>query len=428
MPKTYAQIMDDAEAYLQDTGNGIFSTTELDLLVPGVLARVSQSRPWKPNQLTHRYSSSQTVSAKDVVLTAGDKWRLAWVDKVEYPVGMTPPVFRNFSRNGDVVSIGITHDPAAEAVYLYLAKVHILQKAIGTSDTAGAIKTQAAVGATTLAMKSLGTGTVNEDTKLTIAGDTTVYHVIETATIGTNEATVTIWPALEAVATADAIVTLSLADSTLEFDLEDLVSRYIAARAAVSKAGVLYQQAQAAIASVTLAATAYSAVAARITQAVTDAASGRTKAGELAALITSARAEIDLINPEVDQAVADLDTARPLLGSFSVGNQGAQYQNQAQVVLSSALGYAHSADALIKQAQATGNGSSDYLQVAGRELQAASVKMSEGSAQLQASRTQLSIAQAGRSYEQWGLREKAEVERELDKRAERRRAYDYPVG
>jgi hypothetical protein len=230
MAKSYSQIIDDAEAYLNDNSNANFVAADLDPQVPAVLARVSRVRPWRPNQLTHRYSSTQTVSARDVVLTSGDKWRLAWVDRVEYPIDVVPGKFRNFVRNGDVVSIDLDHKPVAEAVNLYLAKVHILQKAIGTTDTAGAIKTQAVVGATTLALKSLGTGTINEDTQLTIAGDTTVYHVIQTATIGTNEATVTIWPALEHQAEVDDVATLALAESTLDYDLEDIVSRYIAAR------------------------------------------------------------------------------------------------------------------------------------------------------------------------------------------------------
>lgn len=82
---------------------------------------------------------------------------------------------------------------------------------LGTTDTAGAIKTLALVGATQLELKSLGTGTINKSAKLTIAGDTTIYSVTAQATIATNEATVSISPGLVAQAAVDAVVTLSLA-------------------------------------------------------------------------------------------------------------------------------------------------------------------------------------------------------------------------
>ena len=426
--------MDRAEQLLQDAANTIFSTTELDNLVPGILTSISKYAPWKPNETpTSLWSITKatTASSLAIALTAGDKWKLLseknGIRRVEYPVDENPRQFRSFDRYGDVIEMGLDNAPSAsdEDVYLYLAKVHLLTSAIGTTDTAGAVKTAGAVGDVALALKSLGTGAINEGAKLTIAGDTTVYHVISTATIGTNEATVSIWPTLQAAVDADAVVTFAL-ENTLTSELEELVARLIAAEAAIYKAPLLYQQANAAITSVGTAGTALGLVAARITQAVADATSGRTKVGELATIITAARAEIDLINPEVDQAIADLDSGRALLNTVPVGNGGAEYQSQANAVLSSALGYVRSADALLKQAQATENIGTEFMQLAGRELQAASSKLNEASGQLQKGRTELAVVQSGKYYEQWGLREKAETMQILSRMAEPKVGYLYP--
>lgn len=79
---------------------------------------------------------------------------------------------------------------------------------IGTVDFLGAVKTQAAIGAASLAVKNLGTGTINKDTTFTIANDTTVYKVSANATIASNEATISFAPTLVAQADVDEVVTL----------------------------------------------------------------------------------------------------------------------------------------------------------------------------------------------------------------------------
>ncbi len=85
-------------------------------------------------------------------------------------------------------------------------------------------------------LKSLGTGTINEDTSLTIAGDSTVYTVTSNATIATAEATVSITPALVVQADADDVVTLAAPTSTLDILSESLLADLIAARVAINKA------------------------------------------------------------------------------------------------------------------------------------------------------------------------------------------------
>lgn len=85
---------------------------------------------------------------------------------------------------------------------------------LGTTDTAAAVKTTAAAGATALALNALGTGAINKGSTLTIAGDTTVYTVKYTVAIAANEATVTLEEGLEREAAATAVVTLAAATGT----------------------------------------------------------------------------------------------------------------------------------------------------------------------------------------------------------------------
>jgi hypothetical protein len=231
MSKTYAEMLSYISVILQDSLNAIFDTAELDLVIPEANKVVSR---YLFRQVRH--TATTTASSRDITLSTENKRNLLWIDALEYKVDQYPQQIKNFTRWGNTVTMLYDGLPVAgESVYLYLAKVHTLQKEIGTSDLAGAIKTLAAVGATSLALKSLGTGTIKEDTKLTIAGDSTEYQVVATATITTNEATVSIYPALVAQAAVDAVVTLALADSTLDATAEELLAEYAAGMAAVSK-------------------------------------------------------------------------------------------------------------------------------------------------------------------------------------------------
>lgn len=236
--KTYAEmqayilvVLQDSTTSGQASSNDIFKAAELDLIMPTCLIEVSGIVPHETKE-----SVLTTASSNKLTLSAENKRKLILIEELEYKVDQNPEQFRNFKRWGDVLTMEYGGLPSAdETVYLYLNKVHVLQKEIGTTDTAGAIKTEAAVGSTSLALKSLGTGTINEDTKLTIAGDDTEYTVTATVTIAANEATVVITPALVAQASADAVVTLALADSTLDLALENAYADYVAGKAAINK-------------------------------------------------------------------------------------------------------------------------------------------------------------------------------------------------
>lgn len=228
---TYADFLILVSQILQDTTNVDYPTTELDLYIPQGVAKGSEYIPRTVKEL-----ATITADSRNIALSDENRRNLLWVEKVEYPIDQDPIAFRNCTRWGDILSLEMSARPSsAVSAYLYSAKTQILQKAIGTSDTAGAIKTGAAAGVSSLALKSLGTGTINENTKLEIAGDATDYMVKATATIAGNEATVTITPELAANVLADAIVTLSLS-STLDNILAYTVAEFVAGLAAVNKA------------------------------------------------------------------------------------------------------------------------------------------------------------------------------------------------
>ena len=240
MPLTHAEIVTRLEAKLWVATNTQWTSAIIiaDGMTP-ILKIISRRVPFVTTQ---RHPGDRAVpirggyttdgTTRDIILTDWDfedMVKLAQENGVEYEVDQSPKEFRNFTQNGKIVTLELDDIPeAAESVYIYPERLHILQQAIGTTDTAGAITTLAAIGATSLVLKSLGTGTINKYTKLTIAGDTTEYMVTSIATIAGNAATVTITPGLVASAAVDAVVTLALADSTLTPALEEIFIEWVA--------------------------------------------------------------------------------------------------------------------------------------------------------------------------------------------------------
>jgi hypothetical protein len=96
------------------------------------------------------------------------------------------------------------------------------------------VHTTASVGDTTVVLKSLGTGTIAEDSILLFDGDAQMYRVTAMATIAANEASVSIYPGLELDTAADVVVTIL--PSTLDVECEEVLADLIAARAAMNTA------------------------------------------------------------------------------------------------------------------------------------------------------------------------------------------------
>lgn len=317
--KTYAEIINDCETLAQDAGvdpsgvaNQVFATAELDSFMPAALSRISYlGKPWQI-----KTTKATVADTRDITLTTGDKWRLLGILKLEYLTDQDPPVYRGLTRFGDVVSILIDKAPtSADDIYFFFNKIHILLKETGADSTAGKIKTTAAVGAVSLALDNLGTGTINEMTTIAITGDTTVYYVIIDATIATNEATVSIWPPLTAEATAATVITLSVTASSLDdIPLEDFLARWLAAKACISKATKSYSQVNQAIATIANSATAIADLAA-LTALATIATTGDIALGRASSVLgATAIAEIGAIIDKAETA-----TTTVTAGSFVVG-------------------------------------------------------------------------------------------------------------
>ena len=116
MPKTYAQILDDALNMVQDAGkdpgtpgtNSVFAAAELDSLMPMSLTTISQFKPWEV-----KLTKTTTANSYDLTLTAGDKWRLmegsgykgTGIRKAEYLVDQNPRRFRGLTKFGDILSL-----------------------------------------------------------------------------------------------------------------------------------------------------------------------------------------------------------------------------------------------------------------------------------------------------------------------------------
>ena len=417
--KSYSTIVNDAEALLQDSSNGVFLVTEFDTIMPQGLILISRCNPWR-----YKATKTTTASSYDITLSSGDKWRLldgtgykgTGIAYAEYKVDQNPRQFRGLTRFGDTLSLELMSRPSsAVPVYLYMNKIHLLQKEIGTDDTAGEIKTDADAGDTSIVLDSLGTGTINEMTTLTIDGDSTTYYVIETATIDTNEATVSIWPPLASAVTAGTVVALSLTDSTLNMMEEDLLARWLAAQAAISKATVYYQQVNTCITTLASAVTAISAVAARITQAITDAASIRISASAGSTAIALGNAEFDKMATEVALGKTALASGASLINTIPVGGGAAEYMGQAAADVGIAHGYLSTGQSYLQEASADNANANDYAQAASAELRAASEKISEGITNLRLVSTRLQVSDGGRQYERWGREELARVMTDLRK-------------
>ena len=314
MVKLYSEILDDVETLLQDAGvdpsppsaNSVFATAELDSLMPSGLVRISQFKSWQK-----KTTKSTVADSRDIALTTGDKWRLLGIEKLEYEVDKNPRKFRGYSQFGDVVSIKIdTRPTSADDIYFFWNKVHLLQKVLTTADTEGTLKTATAVGDVSVVVEALGTLTIEEMTTVAITGDSTVYYVTTTATIVTNEATLSIWPPITQVNAISAVVTLSLTESTLDMTLEAYLAKWLAAKASISKSTKSYAQVNTAIATIALSVTAIAAVAARITQAIADIVSGRTEAAKISSILDTANTELDKIGARLTQATTDVAAGR----------------------------------------------------------------------------------------------------------------------
>ncbi len=421
---THAEITDLISNRLGDAGNTYFSDALIAeyitrVLKKGISPRVplitSHTIPtdrWAPTRGEYTTQSDR----RDIALTDWDMVDLIGLpqaDGVEHPVDKEPKQYRNFVLRHGVVELLLDGLPdASESVYIFPDRLHILQSAIGTTDTAGAVKTTAAVGATSLALNGLGTGAINKYTKLTIAGDNTEYMVKATATISGNEATVTITPSLQAAATATAVVTLALADSTLRPDLEEVLVEWVAGELRRDQSQLLLNHTIATLPDLASAGTAIAAMSARITQAIHDLVAGRVEAIKTMALIGSASTAMGKIEAELTKAISDLERGRSKIESvYHV--QVADFAQYAASDVNNARGRLNQAQGHMAQAAADESVTNNFGGLAAHELAEAGQYLNQGMGYLRKINSAVGLSNASRLHTEAGERMIAQAKADL---------------
>jgi hypothetical protein len=135
MARTFSEIIDLAETYLQDAGldpdgsaNQVFSAAELGAFLPGCLTEISRYRPYEVKETV-------TAAGSKNINISGIKIGLLRIEAVEYPAGQDPPQFRNWTQFGDIITLKIEAVPAAGSeVSIYCAKCHTLNGSVSTLD------------------------------------------------------------------------------------------------------------------------------------------------------------------------------------------------------------------------------------------------------------------------------------------------------
>jgi len=155
------------------------------------------------------------------------------IHRLQYPLGHDRNI--DFVRE-NIVQIGLDSEPDDSDpnntdrvidIYVWFNKRHKLSQ---LTDFAGAVNTAGSKGDTTLALKSLGsTETIEEDQEFTLSNRDQVYTVTADVTTGAGAATVSLYPALDADVGADVVVTLI--QSTLDDDLEEILIDYVVGKA-----------------------------------------------------------------------------------------------------------------------------------------------------------------------------------------------------
>lgn len=214
--------------------NGANSTTQLNLS-KDIMASGESYEMFNENCWTNKQ-----IYLGDISDYIGDNHG---VEKVVYRSLYDPQEERNFTVEGDILTLDINFDPpdsssatADVEVYVWLRRKHqVTQQSITTlyiDKGAGY-----SAGDTAILVDYDGgavTGTIKEGTNFTIHETRGVYIVTADATFSGNEVTLQIFPALENDIADDK--TVWLLKSSLDYWLETVVVELTAGRSLISKA------------------------------------------------------------------------------------------------------------------------------------------------------------------------------------------------
>ena len=148
MPLTHAEIVTRLQAKLWTATNTQWTSAIIvaDGMTP-VLKKLSARVPFvtterHPGTLAVPIRGEYTTdgTTRDIILTDWDfedLEKISQFDGVEYPVDQSPKEYVNFLKSGKILTLKWDAIPAAaDDVYIYPQRRHILQEAIGTTDTA----------------------------------------------------------------------------------------------------------------------------------------------------------------------------------------------------------------------------------------------------------------------------------------------------
>ena len=174
-----------------------------------------------------------------------DRYEIEDGDRIEHPIGTG----RNIEAvEGDILTIGVepsvlddssTADSAEPVVdvHVYFRKRHFISV---MTDLAGVVDLVAgySAGDTSMVIDDLTDGDIIKAGQLfTIASTRGTYRVTTDVTVASSEAIVAFYPGLENDVDNDTVVTFK--QSTLTPTLEPLFARYVAAKLAINKPGVI---------------------------------------------------------------------------------------------------------------------------------------------------------------------------------------------
>ncbi len=186
-------------------------------------------------------TETNQINISDII----DRYEIADGDRIEYPIGTR----RNVADvEGDILTIGVdttavdnsnqTNDAAPNVdVHVYFRKRHFI---LVMTDLSGIVDLTAgySAGDTSMVIDNLTDGDIIKAGQLfTIASTRGTYRVTTDVTVSSSEAIVAFYPGLENDVDNDTVVTFT--QSTLTPTLEPLFTRYVAAKLAINKPGVI---------------------------------------------------------------------------------------------------------------------------------------------------------------------------------------------
>ncbi|KKN23195.1 hypothetical protein LCGC14_0907380 [marine sediment metagenome] len=191
--------------------------------------------------------STNQINIEDIT----DRYEIKDGDRIEHPIGTR----RNIADvEGDILTIGVDTSVLENSsqvdsaspnvdVHVYFRKRHFISV---MTDLSGIVDLTAgySAGDTSMVIDNLTDGDIIKAGQLfTIASTRGTYRVTTDVTVASSEATISFYPGLENDVDNDVVVTFK--QSTLTPILEPLFARYVAAKLAINKPGVIIPESRA---------------------------------------------------------------------------------------------------------------------------------------------------------------------------------------